>query len=185
MLTDLLFKISINLIMLTLLGVVYYMIQKRMVYLLTSILIGLTTFSLVYILGKNEFGIATGLGLFAIFGIIRYRTEQVPIIEMTYIFVCITISLINALADDLTITTVTATIIDLALIIATGVLLYVNKKTEHIKMDLLIDSIEWIALEESETIAFLSKKSFKGVLFYKINQIDHLKETCSVTVFYK
>lgn len=185
MITDLLPKLLANLLMLILLGIVYYAVRRRMLYLFASILIGLTTFSLVYVLGKNEFGIATGIGLFAIFGIIRYRTEQVPIVEMTYIFVCITISLINALVDDLTVTTFTALIIDLSLIVVTGILLFINNKTEYIKLDLTIDSIDWIALDETEKIQFLNQKSFHPIQSYKINQIDHLKETCSVSVFYK
>ena len=185
MITDLLPKIMVNLTMLILLGLIYYAIRKRMLYLFTSILIGLTTFSLVYVLGKNEFGIATGIGLFAIFGIIRYRTEQVPIVEMTYIFVCITISLINALVDDLTITTFTAITINLSLIIVTGILLFINNKTEYSKLDLIIDTIDWISMEESEIIKFLNSKSFKKIQSYNIIHIDHLKETCSVSVYYK
>lgn len=185
MLTEVLFRIVINIAMLLIVGLIYFFIRKKMVYFITSFLIALTTFSLVFILSKNQFGIATGIGLFAIFGIIRYRTEQVPIVEMTYFFVCITISLVNAIADDHTVKMNTAFVINSGLIIATGLLLYFNQKTECAKMELLIDSIEWIHYTEEKKLEFLTQKSFNKIVQYKINSIDHLKETCSVTVYFK
>lgn len=185
MLTGLFFQIGINLLMLSLVGLIYYLIRKRWVYLVTSFLIGLTTFSLVYILGKNEFGLATGIGLFAIFGIIRYRTEQVPIIEMTYIFVCITISLVDAIADELTVTLQTALSINTVLIICTGLLFYFNQKRERVKLMLLIDSIDWLSTDESARLKFLSTKSFKEIIDYEVTFIDHLKEVCDVVVYHK
>ena len=55
---------------------------------------------MIFLLGSVKLKIGFALGLFAIFGIIRYRTESMPVREMTYLFVIIAISVINALGAD-------------------------------------------------------------------------------------
>lgn len=77
----------------------YYSITKRKDYLFTYILISIIVFFLCFLLGNVKLQLAFALGLFAIFGIIRYRTIVVPIKEMTYLFIVIGISVINALAN--------------------------------------------------------------------------------------
>ena len=184
MLTALLFKILINFVSIIILGLIYYFFRRDMAYCISSILIGMTTFALVYVLGKNEFGIATGLGLFAIFGIIRYRTEQVPIIEMTFLFICITISVVYAIADELTLTIFSAIFLNATMIIITGLLLLLNRKHEVQKIELLVDSIDWVKYDPSEQIKYLSEKSSFPVIRFNILHIDHLKEISRVVVFY-
>jgi hypothetical protein len=62
--------------------------------------IGITVFFICYLLANVELELGFALGLFAIFAIIRYRTYQIPIKEMTYLFVVIALAVINALAGD-------------------------------------------------------------------------------------
>jgi len=78
---------------------IYYRKFHRKDYLTTFCLISLTIFFLVFLLDSIELQIGLALGLFAVFGIIRYRTISIPIKEMTYLFVVIGISIINALAS--------------------------------------------------------------------------------------
>ena len=78
---------------------IYYRKMQRKDYLTTFSLISLTIFFLVFLLDSIELQIGLALGLFAVFGIIRYRTISIPIKEMTYLFVIIGISVINALAN--------------------------------------------------------------------------------------
>jgi len=79
---------------------IYYRKMQRKDYLTTFSLISLTVFFLVFLLDSIELQIGLALGLFAVFGIIRYRTISIPIKEMTYLFVIIGISIINALANQ-------------------------------------------------------------------------------------
>ena len=53
----------------------------------------------MFLLENVKLELSFALGLFAIFGIIRYRTETIPIKEMTYLFVVVGLSVINALAN--------------------------------------------------------------------------------------
>src|SRR3972149_8363942 len=70
----------------------YYPAVKRKDYLFTYILISGVIFLLCFLLENVKLQIGFALGLFAIFGIIRYRTNPIPIKEMTYLFVIIGIS---------------------------------------------------------------------------------------------
>jgi len=185
MLTGILFRIIINVSMLAILGLIYYLFRRKMVYLVSAVLIAMTTFILVFVLGKNEFGIATGIGLFAIFGIIRYRTEQVPIIEMTYIFISITISVVNAIADELLVPLTSSVLLNSSMIFVTAILFYLNQKNEIGEVELMLDTISWLEFDEKEKILFLSRKAFKTVKSYRLISIDHLRETSRVIVYFK
>jgi hypothetical protein len=93
------FVINITVIGIIIYGL-YYRKTHRKDYLTTFSLISLTVFFLVSLLDSVNLQIGFALGLFAVFGIIRYRTISVPIKEMTYLFVIIGISVINALATS-------------------------------------------------------------------------------------
>lgn len=97
----LLFRMCLNLVVLTILiRFLYYQKAKRKDYLFTYYLIGMITFFLCFGLKKLDIDTGMGLGLFAIFSILRYRTEGIEIKEMTYLFLVIGISVVNALASN-------------------------------------------------------------------------------------
>lgn len=77
----------------------YYSSTQRKDFLFTFFLIGSTIFLMCFLLENIKLQIGFALGLFAIFGIIRYRTLQMPIKEMTYLFVIIGLAVVNALAN--------------------------------------------------------------------------------------
>ena len=170
---------------LTLFSLFHYFIRRKPVYTITSLLIGITTFCLIQVLSRNEFGIAAGLGLFAIFGIIRYRTEQVPILEMTYMFMCITISVIGALTDGITLTATISYTMNGMLIIASSILFKIVDRIELQSRKVTIDGVDWLGFQTTEQIDFLCKKSFCQVETFEIDYIDWLKEVCHVTVHFR
>ena len=96
----LLIKTSFNLlIVLIITRGIYYPLTKNKDYLFTYLLISLTVFILCVLLDDVKLQLGFALGLFAIFGIIRYRTDPIPIKEMTYLFLVIGVSVVNALAN--------------------------------------------------------------------------------------
>ena len=96
----LLVKTAFNLsIILIIVRYIYYPVTKNKDYLFTYFLISLTVFLLCVLLDSVKLELGFALGLFAIFGIIRYRTDPIPIKEMTYLFLVIGISVVNALAN--------------------------------------------------------------------------------------
>ncbi len=80
---------------------VYYTKTPRKSYLFTFYMISIISFLICFALKKFEMEVGMGLGLFAIFGIIRYRTNPMRIREMTYLFLVIGLSVINALSNKL------------------------------------------------------------------------------------
>ena len=79
---------------------VYYPAQRRKDFLFSYISLGMIIFLLCYVLVDVDMDTGFALGLFAIFGIIRYRTDAIPIKEMTYLFIAIGLSVLNALSGS-------------------------------------------------------------------------------------
>ena len=81
----------------------YYPKGHRRDYYFTFVLLSISIFMLIFLLLNNgeDMGIGAALGLFAIFGIIRYRTESVPIREMTYLFFLVALSVLNGKTGEL------------------------------------------------------------------------------------
>lgn len=77
----------------------YYPIAKKKEYAFSYLMLGIVIFFISFTLKKFELGTGMALGLFAIFGIIRYRTDAMPVKEMTYLFIVIGLSIINALTN--------------------------------------------------------------------------------------
>ncbi|MBT5404276.1 MAG: DUF4956 domain-containing protein, partial [Crocinitomicaceae bacterium] len=93
----LLFRFFMNFaVLFVIIRMIYYPIAKRKDYLFTYFLLSIIIFSICFTLKKFDLGLGMALGLFAIFGIIRYRTDPIPIKEMTYLFIVIGVSVINS-----------------------------------------------------------------------------------------
>ncbi|MBN1143192.1 MAG: DUF4956 domain-containing protein [Bacteroidales bacterium] len=89
-------------VVLIMVRLLYFPVARRKDYLFSFILISSLVFLLCFLLESVELQLGFAFGLFAIFGILRYRTLAIPIKEMTYLFVLIGISVINALANNRT-----------------------------------------------------------------------------------
>ena len=78
---------------------IYYYFKKDREYAFTFFLFNVLIFFVCYLMLAVEISMGFAFGLFAIFGILRYRTNTVPIKEMTYLFTAITIALINSVGE--------------------------------------------------------------------------------------
>ena len=98
-LTELAIRFGLNLLVCWLLvQFFYYRKSRRRDYYFTFMVFSSAMLLLLFMMGNAEVGVGLTLGLFAIFGVIRYRTETVPIREMTYLFVIIAVAAVNGLA---------------------------------------------------------------------------------------
>ncbi len=162
----------------------YYPKSKRRDYYFTFTLIGVSIFLMIFLLGSVKIKVGFALGLFAIFGIIRYRTEQVPIREMTYLFAIISISVINALAVDLSYMELGFT--NLIFIISIWVLEGL-RWLKHVPSKLIIyDKINLITPDrERELIDDLTKRTGLRIIKVEIGHIDFLKDSALIKVYYE
>lgn len=90
-------RLAFDLAVIFLLGLTYYKARKKENILFALLLLNIIVYIVCYLLQSVEISIGFAFGIFAIFSILRYRTSTVPIREMTYIFVAISIAIINAL----------------------------------------------------------------------------------------
>lgn len=98
---ELVLRLGFNtIIIVILIGILYYSRTKRKEYVFTYNIFSFVVFLLCYMLNNVKLELGFALGLFAIFGVIRYRTTQIEIKEMTYLFLVIGISVVNALANE-------------------------------------------------------------------------------------
>jgi len=163
----------------------YYSTVKRKDYLFTYILISTLVFLLCFLLESVKLQIGFALGLFAIFGIIRYRTNAIPIKEMTYLFLVIGISVINALTGTNT-TLADLLFTNLVIIFITyGLEKLWLLKHESSKM-ILYEKINLIKPENYQDLLtdLHSRTGIQKINRIEIGKIDFLRDTCELTIFY-
>jgi len=162
----------------------YYSTVKKRDYLFTYYMIGIIVFFLCFTLKKYELDIGMALGLFAIFGIIRYRTNPIPIKEMTYLFIIIGVSVINSLANQkMSYAEIVGAnvIVVITIFIIERLLFRENTLTKTITYE----KIENIKPEMRDVlIKDLEERTGLQIVEVEIGSIDFLKDTTSLTIKY-
>tara|TARA_R110001583_G_scaffold59123_2_gene176033 strand:+ start:16017 stop:16691 length:675 start_codon:yes stop_codon:yes gene_type:complete len=164
---------------------VYFRATGKRSYVFTYILISTTIFFLCFLLGSIDLQLGFALGLFAIFGIIRYRTDTIPIREMTYLFLVITLSVINALASrEVSISAILFT--NFILMATTWVMETVWMKRHLARRSLIFDRMDLIhPTKKNELIENIFERTGIVVVKFKVGQIDLSKKNVRLTIFYK
>ena len=162
----------------------YYPKSKRRDYYFTFTLISVSVFLLVFLLGSVKLKIGFALGIFAIFGIIRYRTESVPIREMTYLFIIIAISVINGLSVQISYGELLLT--NVLFILATW-LMESEKWLKRVSYKMILyDKIQLITPDKHEELmADLKERTGLNIKRLEIGQIDFLRDSAYIKVYYE
>jgi hypothetical protein len=185
-LPELLLRFGINLVVILLLvRWLYYSSTRRKDYLFTYILISSVVFLLCYLLESVSLQIGFALGLFAIFGIIRYRTNPMPIKEMTYLFLVIGISVINALAVSTSLFEILFA--NIAIVLITFGLEKVWLLRHTSSKVIIYEKINLIVPEKyDEMIADLQQRTgIREIIKVEIGAINFLKDTCRIIIYYE
>ena len=178
----------------------YYRKSLRRDYYFTFMVFSSAMLLLVYVMGNVEVGIGLTLGLFAIFGVIRYRTETVPIREMTYLFVIIALAALNGLGPiyklvgatgpdphyEITSGGLIGTVLSNALVVLLVWVLESERLLKHTSTKLVLyDRIELIVPERmEELLADLEKRTGIRADKVEIGHIDFLKDAAFVKMYY-
>jgi hypothetical protein len=186
-LLDMIWRFSLNLVViLILVRWLYFSTSKRKDYLFTYILISSIIFLLCYLLEKVMLQIGFALGLFAIFGIIRYRTLTIPIKEMTYLFLIIGISVINALAD--TSSDILAIIFTNLIVILITYGLEKRWLMRHETSKVIIyEKIELLKPGHAEDLIndLQERTGIPEILRVEIGEIDFLRDICHLIIYFE
>lgn len=178
-------RLLINLVFLTIIiRFLYYPRTKRKDYLFTYYLIGTITFFLCFGLKKLDIDTGMGLGLFAIFGIIRYRTDAIEIKEMTYLFLIIGVSVVNALASN-QVSISEVAVINLTVIAMTFVLENLWLMKHETRKTINYERIDLITPDKHQEMkADLEKRTGLVINRVEVGKIDFLNDTAQVRIFY-
>ncbi len=179
------FRFSLNLVFLILIiRYLYYKKSKKVAYLFTYFLIGIIVFFICFTLKKFEIDLGMALGLFAIFGIIRYRTDPIPIREMTYLFVVIGISIMNALVNK-KMSYVEIISANTIIFIATYILENINALKHEVSKKIIYDNMELVKKQnEKLLLEDLEQRTGLKINRVKVNSLDYFKPSANLTIYY-
>jgi hypothetical protein len=168
--------------MLVLVRLIYFRIYKKKDYLFTFFLFNTIIFIITYLLNKVDMSLGAAFGLFAVFSMLRYRTEGITTKDMTYLFIVIAIGLICAVSK--------ATYFELGIINAIligftyaldGNWLVRNEMVKNV----LYENIEMIKPEnQPELIKDLRSRTGLNIHRITINRVDFLKDTAMIKIYF-
>ncbi len=182
---SLLVRFSLNLIVIIVIVVgLYAKNSRRKDFYFSYIAISIGIFLLCFLLANVKMELGFALGLFAVFSIIRYRTDSIPIKEMTYLFVVIIVSVINALANK---KISYAELITTNLLIVGG--LYIMEKILNLRQELsyriLYEKIENVQTgREEELLADLKLRTGINITRFEIERIDFLRDVAYINIYF-
>ena len=153
-------------------------------YVFTYVMFNLITFTLCFMLHQAEISIEFALGLFAVFGILRYRTEAIRIHELSYLFVVIGIAIVNAMANESTSLGVVL-FVNGIIVLSAGVLEFIPGLQSHASLRILYDDLALLKSGDKAAIeADITSRTGLAVHSYKVDNVDLLKQTARITVYY-
>lgn len=182
---ELLFKFTLDVVVLfVLIRLIYYPIHRKKDHLFTYFLFNILIFFLCVLLNNVKLSTGFAFGLFAVFSVLRYRTEQISIKDMTYLFAVIALAVINALVSKK---------ISLAeLLFTDGMILLVTYALEHLWLTrheavrfVNYEKIDLIRPEQRDALhADLKERLGISVSRIEVGKIDLLRDTVQLRVFY-
>lgn len=183
---SLLVRFSLNLIVIMAIVIgLYAKNSRRKDFYFSFIAVSIVIFLLCFLLVSVKIELGFALGLFAVFGIIRYRTDSIPIKEMTYLFVVIVVSVINALANKK---------ISYAELLITNLLivgiLYILEKVLNLRQEIpqlvIYEKIENLhADKKEELLADLKERTGINIKRFEVERIDFLRDVAQIIIFYE
>lgn len=192
---SLIIRFVINLVVVSVIARYFYFPRShRRDYMFIFILMAMSIFLLVNLMEGDSMNIGAAMGLFAIFGIMRFRTEAVPIREMTYLFMLIALSVINALAhgdyhpkadywDGVGI--VTILFVNIAFVVMCALFESSKVISQECSRIIRYDNVSLITPEKREELkADLEKRTGLKITRIEVGMMDLLKDSTLIRIFY-
>jgi hypothetical protein len=165
-----------------LIRLIFYKNYKKADQYLTFFAFNLVIFLITYLLNKVEMSMGAAFGLFAVFSMLRYRTESISTKDMTYLFLVIAIGLLSAISkggwDELA-------LLNSIILIATFLLESNWLIKKEFTKNIIYDNINLITPEKrNELLADLKKRTGFNVHRVEIQEIDFLKDATRMTIYF-
>ncbi|MEN8117730.1 MAG: DUF4956 domain-containing protein [Bacteroidota bacterium] len=165
---------------------IYYPSNSRVKYLFTFFLMGMMIFLIASVLDQVKIEIGLALGLFAIFGIIRYRSPSIDLKEMTYLFLVIGISIINALVD-FNIADWFGLLVANFIVLSAAFFMELYKPKGYVLKRSLVFTPTDYAVLNSNKLLLVEVKNNTGIniLRVEIEKINHARNEVTVWIYFR
>ena len=164
---------------------IYYPKKSGHNFIFTFLAFNAIVYFIMGLFTSIELSIGAGFGLFALFSILRYRTETVPIREMTYLFVMVALPILNSVLFE---SGEYSRIIAINLMLIIVIWILENGwgfKSEPMQKEVLYEKIEFVkAGRKEEMIADLKQRTGLDVFDVEVDRIDFLRDTAEIKIFY-
>jgi hypothetical protein len=176
------YGIGIDLVtMLLIFGLIYFPNYRNKEFMFTFFLFNIIIFIITFVLNKTNISMGAAFGLFAVFSMLRYRTEGISMKEMTYLLIAIALGLINAIGLNLVPILVFNSIFVAFIFVLDHPMVF---KQEYSKT-VVYENIENIKPENHEILmADLRKRTGFNIHRYSIMSFDFLKDSTNITIYY-
>lgn len=164
---------------------VYYRLYKNREFVFTYFVFNLITFSMCVLLRKVPMELGFALGLFAVFGILRYRTEEIRMRDLTYLFIMIGLGIINGVANK-KVSTAELLLVNTAIVGLTALLELPHSARRYGATPMLYDNLRLLQPQHrAELVADLQARTGLDVMRVQVHRIDMLRDAAEITVFYR
>lgn len=177
-------RFAFNLVATVVVVLLYARVSRKKEFYFSYLAISVAVFLLVFLLENVKIELGFALGLFAIFGIIRYRTDSIPPKEMTYLFVIIAVSVINGISKDY-FNYLELTLVNILLVGTLAALEKILMLRQEDSLRVIYENIENLHKgREKELIADLEKRTGIKIKRYQVNRIDFLRDVARITIYF-
>ncbi len=183
---NLVFRFSFNFfVAFVIIKLIYHRDHTKNDFVFTYFMFNSLIFFFAFLLSTITINLGFAFGMFAVFAILRYRTDPIPIREMTYLFIVITIGVINALSQtDISYDTLLFT--NFALILLTYTLERYWQKEQLLQRNIVYEKIENIKPENKDALlADLKNRTGLDIVQFEIRKTNFLRDTANIRVFFK
>lgn len=167
--------------MLIIFGLIYFPNYRNKEFMFTFFIFNIIIFIITFVLNKTSISMGAAFGLFAVFSMLRYRTEGISMKEMTYLLLAIALGLINAIGLSLLPISVFNLILILFIFVLDHPLIFKHELSKAVTYE----NIEMIRPENSQLLLDdLRKRTGLNIHRFAITSIDFLKDATSLVVYY-
>ena len=183
---NLIFRFGFNLsIAFIIIKLIYYRNHNNNDFVFTYFMFNSLIFFFATILGSMTVNLGFAFGLFAVFAILRYRTDPIPIKEMTYLFIVITIGVINALSSS-EVSYAELLFTNVALVGLTYFLETYWQNNLLVRHSVEYEIIENIKPENHEKLLLdLEDRTGFSIKHFEIGRINFLRDTVQIRIYCK
>jgi hypothetical protein len=170
--------------MVVVVGAIYGRVYARRDFVFTYFLMNTVVFALSYLMSSVSVQVGLGLGLFAVFGILRYRTEAIGVRDLTYLLVVIGLGLVNGMANG-AVGFLSVIVLNTFVAVMVGVLESLPVSQREYSRIVLYDRLDLLEPSRSaELFDDLRTRTHLPVERYEIGRIDLLRDSVAMHVFY-